>query len=48
MDRLKVPALTRASPYLYNTPAEIDRMFEALEKVARLFGPRDPSRPRAG
>ena len=48
MERLKVPALTRASPYLYNTPAEIDRMFDALEKVAQLFGPRDSSRPRAG
>jgi len=48
MDRLKVPALTRASPYLYNTEAEIDRMFDALEKVVRLFD-RVPERPpRAG
>ncbi len=39
MERLGVPALTRASPYLYNTEAEVDRMFDALEKVARLFGP---------
>ena len=37
MDRLGVPALTRASPYLYNTEAEIDRMFDALERVSRLF-----------
>jgi cysteine desulfurase / selenocysteine lyase len=37
MDRLKVPALTRASPYVYNTPAEIDRLFDGLERVATLF-----------
>jgi cysteine desulfurase / selenocysteine lyase len=40
MDRLKVPALTRASPYLYNTEAEVDRFYDSLEKVARLFAPR--------
>ena len=41
MDRLGVPALTRASPYLYNTEAEVDRMYDALERVAALFnGPR--------
>jgi cysteine desulfurase / selenocysteine lyase len=40
MDRLGVPALTRASPYVYNNESEIDRMFEALERVAALFGPR--------
>jgi len=37
MDRLRVPALTRASPYLYTTEAEVDRLYDALEKVARLF-----------
>lgn len=37
MQRLKVPALSRASPYLYNTPAEVDRLFEALERIDRLF-----------
>ncbi len=37
MERLGVPALTRASPYLYNTGAEIDGLFDALEKVATLF-----------
>ncbi len=37
MDRLKVPAVTRASPYLYNTEEEVVRMFEGLEKVDRLF-----------
>jgi len=37
MERLGVTALTRASPYIYNTPAEIDRLFDALVKVDRLF-----------
>ena len=37
MERLGVPALTRASPYLYNTPDEIDRLVTALEKVRHLF-----------
>jgi len=46
MERLKVPALTRVSPYLYNTEAEIDRLYDALEKVAALFGPRPASTAR--
>ncbi|MCI4345723.1 MAG: cysteine desulfurase [Thermoplasmata archaeon] len=33
MERLKVPALSRASFYLYNTPAEVDRFVEALRKA---------------
>ncbi len=37
MERLRVPALTRASPYLYNTEAEIDRLLDGLVKVDRLF-----------
>jgi cysteine desulfurase / selenocysteine lyase len=37
MERFGVPALTRASPYVYNTEAEVDRLFDGLEKVARLF-----------
>jgi cysteine desulfurase/selenocysteine lyase len=48
MERLKVPALSRASPYLYNTPAEIDRMFDALEKVAALFAPQRDGPSSAG
>jgi cysteine desulfurase / selenocysteine lyase len=40
MDRLAVPALTRASPYIYNTEAEIDRLFEGLQRVEKLFAPR--------
>jgi cysteine desulfurase/selenocysteine lyase len=37
MDRLGVPALTRSSPYIYNTTAEIDRLYDSLEKVGKLF-----------
>jgi cysteine desulfurase / selenocysteine lyase len=37
MERLHVPALTRASPYVYTTEAEIDRLYDGLEKVARVF-----------
>ncbi|MCI4351476.1 MAG: cysteine desulfurase [Thermoplasmata archaeon] len=37
MERLGVPALSRASPYLYNTVDEIDRLFEALAGVEKVF-----------
>ncbi|MGB6442003.1 MAG: aminotransferase class V-fold PLP-dependent enzyme, partial [Thermoplasmata archaeon] len=37
MERLSVPALTRSSPYIYNTEAEVDQLFDGLEKVAALF-----------
>ena len=40
MDRLKVPALTRASPYLYNTEAELGQLFDALAEISDLFHPR--------
>jgi cysteine desulfurase / selenocysteine lyase len=39
MERLKVPALSRASVYLYNTEDEIDRLFDGLEKVRKVFAP---------
>jgi cysteine desulfurase / selenocysteine lyase len=42
MERLGVPALTRASPYVYTTEEEIDRLFDGLTKIANLFA-RDPS-----
>jgi cysteine desulfurase / selenocysteine lyase len=45
MERLGVPALTRASPYLYNTVEEIRQLIDSLEKVARLFGPTSSARP---
>ncbi|HEX9709637.1 MAG TPA: cysteine desulfurase [Candidatus Thermoplasmatota archaeon] len=38
-ERYGVPATTRASVYLYNDEGDIDRMFEAIEKVRRLFKP---------
>ncbi|MDX2288486.1 MAG: cysteine desulfurase [Hyphomicrobiaceae bacterium] len=37
MDRLGVPATTRASFAMYNTTQEIDRFAEALEKARELF-----------
>jgi cysteine desulfurase / selenocysteine lyase len=37
MERLGVPALSRASPYIYNDRADLDRMFDALEKVRTVF-----------
>jgi cysteine desulfurase / selenocysteine lyase len=47
MERLGVPALTRASPYLYNTVDEVDQLVEGLVKVSRLFaGPSHEMRPR--
>ncbi|HEV8554824.1 MAG TPA: cysteine desulfurase [Actinophytocola sp.] len=36
--RFGVPASTRASAYLYSTPAEIDALAEGLEQVKRFFG----------
>ena len=38
MRRLGVPATTRASAYIYNTPEEIDRLVEGLAKVREYFG----------
>ena len=37
MERLGVPALTRASPYIYNTEEEVARLFDALVEAVRLF-----------
>ncbi len=37
MRRLRVPATTRASFYLYNTTDEIDRLVEALREARRIF-----------
>lgn len=43
MQRLGVPALCRASPYLYNTLDEIDRLFDALAKTERILGKAMPT-----
>ncbi len=37
-DKFHLPATARASFYLYNTPAEVDRLVEALYKVKTIFG----------
>jgi cysteine desulfurase / selenocysteine lyase len=37
MERLGVPATTRASLAVYNTPAEVDRLIESLLDVRRVF-----------
>jgi cysteine desulfurase / selenocysteine lyase len=37
MDRLRVPATTRASFAVYNTPQEVDRLVAALHDVRRVF-----------
>jgi len=36
--RYGIPATTRASFYLYSTPAEIDALVEGLEHVRNFFG----------
>ena len=38
MQRFGIPATARASMGLYNTPAEIDVLANALEKVKEIFG----------
>lgn len=38
MRRYDVPAMTRASFYLYNTPQEIDVLVRGLEKAKAIFG----------
>ena len=37
-ERYNVPATTRASFYIYNTEADVDRLCEALMYVYKLFG----------
>ena len=38
MRRLGVPATTRASFYVYNTPEDVDELIAALEKAGEFFG----------
>ncbi len=38
MRRLRIPAATRASLYVYNTADEIDALVEGLGQVRRVFG----------
>lgn len=37
-EKLGLPATTRASFYVYNTPEDVDRLVAGLEKVIDLFG----------
>ena len=37
MERLDVPALSRASFYVYNTKEEIDKLVAGIEKVKKIF-----------
>lgn len=37
MDHLGLDATTRASFYVYNTPADVDQLIEALHKANRIF-----------
>jgi cysteine desulfurase/selenocysteine lyase len=36
--KLGIAATTRASFYLYNTPAEVDRLVEVIHRAAKFFG----------
>jgi len=36
-EKLGLPATTRASFYLYNSPEEIDKLVEGLYAVAEVF-----------
>jgi cysteine desulfurase / selenocysteine lyase len=38
MRRLKVPATTRASCYVYSTTEDLDRLAEGLDKARKIFG----------
>lgn len=38
MERLGVPALSRASAYLYTLPQELDRLLDSLARIEKLFG----------
>ncbi len=37
IEKLEVPATTRASFYVYNTPEEVDRLVDALYKARKVF-----------
>jgi cysteine desulfurase/selenocysteine lyase len=39
MEFLNVPAMSRASFYIYNTNEEVDVFINALEKARKLFNP---------
>jgi len=41
MERFQVPALTRASPYLYNTEAEVVQLFDGLQEISAFLSGTD-------
>lgn len=43
-DRLKIPASTRASFYLYNTPAEVDLLVDVVSQIRERFRPQGRKR----
>ncbi len=43
---LGITASTRASFYLYNTPAEVDRLVEGIAAVQKMFAPKGRKRQR--
>jgi cysteine desulfurase / selenocysteine lyase len=45
-DRLGIPASTRASFYLYNTPAEVDLLVEVVGRIRDRFRPQGRQRQR--
>ncbi len=48
MEKFGVPAMVRASPYLYNTSSEIERLFDTLLRIRARFRPSGVSAPAAG
>lgn len=36
-DRYNIPASTRASYYLYNTVADVDRLFNGIKRIVKMF-----------
>ena len=47
MDRLSVPALSRASPYIYNDTRDLDRLADGLEKILEFLRPSAEGVPAA-
>jgi len=43
-DRLNIPASTRASFYLYNTPSEVDLLADVIAKIRERFRPKGRKR----
>jgi len=44
MERLGVPAMTRASPYLYNAEEDLTKLFDRLEEISAIFAGAPPPR----